>query len=229
MSLTGRPRRFVAAYCTLGAIALASVAALAGSLSAASGEASPSPVVASPGRGDAVAASTKLAPRDLTLPAASFAATGFAIDPARSGATTLAMVLDPTARARMQAAGRVGGWRVTYRDDRSGRPLKSLTSGVALYASDAGAADVIGHASVPPGLVEQPPLDTYYDGTRLFVSPDGGPGRVVVVVWRDRRAVLSVTLIGDRRLELPFAFLVAWHAAAWAHPGARALAGAPVA
>jgi hypothetical protein len=61
------------------------------------------------------------------------------------------------------------------------------------------------------------------------VSPDGGPGRVVVVVWRDRRAVLSVTLIGDRRLELPFAFLVAWHAAAWAHPGARALAGAPVA
>ena len=74
-----------------------------------------------------------------------------------------------------------------------------------------------------------PPLDTFYDHTRLFVSPDGGRGRVVVVLWQDRRAVLSVTLIGDRRMELPFAFVVASQAAAWTHPRALIVAGAPVA
>jgi hypothetical protein len=52
---------------------------------------------------------------------------------------------------------------------------------------------------------------------------------VVVVLWQDRRAVLSVTLIGDRRMELPFAFVVASQAAAWTHPRALIVAGARVA
>ena len=119
------------------------------------------------------------------------------------------------------------GWRVTYRDEQTGRPLKSLTSGAAVYASDAGAADVIGHASVPSGLVEEPPPDTFYDHTRLFVSPDGGRGRVVLILWQDRQAVLSVTLIGDRRMELPFAFVVAAQAAAAIHPR-KVTSGIPV-
>jgi hypothetical protein len=219
---------FRRAYATLAALAVTSIA-LAGAHVAASGTTARPAAGASAGHRVTAVPARPLAVRDLTLPASTFAATGYTLDPARTGATTLDMVGDGAARARMQAAGRVGGWRVTYTADRTRKPLKSLTSGAAVYASDAGAADVIAHAPVPLGLVEQPPLDTYYDRTRLFVSPDGGPGRVVVILWQDRRAVLSVTLIGDRRMELPFAFLVASQAAAWTHPRALTVAGAAVA
>ena len=164
MNLTGRPvpggaRRFVLAYLTLAALAVATIAALVDAHLASSRAASP------PAGGDAaghLAAATtarRLEARDLTLPASTFAATGLTLEPTLTGATTLEMVGDRDVRARMQAAGRVGGWRVTYRDEQSGRPLKSLTSGAAVYASDAGAADVIAHAPVPPGLHEQTPLD----------------------------------------------------------------------
>jgi hypothetical protein len=228
----GRPadgnRGFLLAYATLTALAVASIAALAAHLTA-SGTTSPPAAGAPAGRLAATAPARRLEARDLTLPATTFAATGFTLDRSMTGATTLEMVIDRDARARMQAAGRVDGWRVTYRDERTGRPLKALTSGAAVYASDAGAADVIARAPVPPGLIEQPPLDTFYDRTRLFVSPDVGRGRVVVVVWQDRHAVLSVTLIGDRRMEVPFAFVVAGQAAAWTHPRALSLSGDPVA
>ena len=50
-----------------------------------------------------------------------------------------------------------------------------------------------------------------------------------MIVWQDGRAVLSVTLIGDRRMEVPFAFVVATQAAAWTHPRAVAVSGGPVA
>ncbi len=220
---------FLVAYLTLAALAVASTAALAGAHVATSRTTSRPAGGAIAGRLAAAAPARPLGARDLTLPAATFAATGFTLDPSLTGATTLQMVIDHDARARMQAAGRVGGWRVTYRDEQTGRPLKSLTSGAAVYASDAGAGDVIAHAAVPPGLMERPPLDTFYDRTRLFVSPDGGRGRVVVIVWQDRHAVLSVTLIGDRRMELPFTFLVAAQAAAWTHPRAVRVSGAPVA
>jgi len=224
MNLNGR---FLLAYSALAALAAASML-LAGAHVAASRTSGPAAGTAA-GNRTASASSRPLEARDLTLPATTFAATGYTLEPARTGATTLDMVVDGGARARMRAAGRVGGWRVTYSAEQTRQPLKSVTSGAAVYASDAGAADVITHAPVPPGLVEQPPLDTFYDHTRLFVSPDGGRGRVVVVLWQDRRAVLSVTLIGDRRMELPFAFVVASQAAAWTHPRALIVAGAPVA
>jgi hypothetical protein len=225
----GCRHRFVRAYAALAALAIVTIAGLAGAHGAASESTARATGAARAGRLAAAPPPRPLAARDLTLPAATFAATGFALDPAMTGATTLEMVGDGGARARMRAAGRVGGWRVTYRDDRSGRPLKQLTSGAAVYASTAGATDVIAHAPVPLGLIEQPSLDTFYDRTRLFVSPDTGPGRVVVIVWQDGHAVLSVTLIGDGRMELPFAFLVAGQAAAWTHPRAVTVSGGPVA
>jgi hypothetical protein len=223
-----RSHGFRLAYATLALLAVASVA-LTGARVAASRTSLPPHDRAIAGRPAAATRARPLDVRDLTLPATTFAHTDYTLDRSRTGATTLEMVVDRTARARMHAAGRVGGWRVTYTADHTRRPVKSITSGAAIYASDAGAADVIAHAPVPPGLVEQPPLDTFYNRTRLFVSPGGGPGRVVVVTWQDRRALLSVTLIGDRRMEVPFAFLIASQAAAWTHPNALALSGAPVA
>jgi hypothetical protein len=222
-----RSRGFRLAYATLALLAVASVA-LTGARVAASRTALPPHDRAIAGRSATATRARPLDVRDLTLPATTFAHTDYTLDRSRTGATTLEMVADRTARARMQAAGRVGGWRVTYTADHTRRPLKSITSGAAIYASDAGAADVIAHASVPPGLVEQPPLDAFYGRTRLFVS-HGGPGRVVVVTWQDRHALLSVTLIGDLRMELPFAFLIASQAAAWTHPHALALSGDPLA
>ena len=208
--------RFFLAYLALAAFAIASIVALV------SAHATTSRPTSQPAGGTIASPSATVArpveARDLTLPATTFVGTGYVLDRSKTGATTLEMVADQQARERMQAAGRISGWRVTYRDEQTGRPLKSLTSGAAVYASDAGAADVIGQAPVPPGLVEQPPPDTFYDHTRLFVSPDGGRGRVVMILWQDRQAVLSVTLIGDRRMELPFAFVVAAQAAAAIHP-----------
>jgi hypothetical protein len=213
---TGSSHRFLLAYLALAAFAIASIVALVGAHATA-----PRPT-SQPAGGTIVspraAAARPVEARDLTLPPTTFVGTGYVLDRSKTGATTLEMVADQQARDRMQAAGRISGWRVTYRDEQTGRPLKLLTSGAAVYASDAGAAEVIGHAPVPSGLVEEPPPDTFYDHTRLFVSPDGGRGRVVMILWQDRQAVLSVTLIGDRRMELPFAFVVAAQAAAAIHP-----------
>ena len=223
---TGSSHRFFVAYLALAAFAIASIIALVSAHVTASRPTSPPAggTIASP----SAAVARPVEARDLTLPATTFVGTGYVLDRSKTGATTLEMVADHEARDRMQAAGRISGWRVTYRDEQTGRPLKSLTSGAAVYASDAGAAEVIGHAPVPPGLVEQSPLDTFYDHTRLFVSPEGGRGRVVMILWQDRQAVLSVTLIGDRRMELPFAFVVAGQAAAAIHPRMVSSSGIPV-
>jgi len=132
-----RPRGFRLAYASLALVAVASVALIVAHV-AASRTTSPPHRGALAGRPATAARARPLDVRDLTLPATTFADTGFTVDRAMTGATTLEMVGDRGARARMQAAGRVGGWRVTYRDERARRPLKQVTSGAALYASDAG-------------------------------------------------------------------------------------------
>src|SRR4051794_26399208 len=87
-----RDRRFVLAYAALAALSVMTIAAVAAAHGAASGTTSRPAGGAITGTVDTAAPSQPLEARDLTLPAAAFAGTGFSLDRSQTGATTLQMV-----------------------------------------------------------------------------------------------------------------------------------------